>query len=77
MRNRNNLKYKIAEGGMALIIFILFVAILLGISWICTCGVIKLITICFGITFKWRTATGIWLLLFIIRSAFSVTVKDK
>ena len=47
------------------------------ISWICTCGVIKLITLCFGWTFSWATATGVWLIMCLARTVLknSTTVK--
>lgn len=47
------------------------------LSWICTCGVIKLITLCFGWTFSWAIATGIWLIMLLARTVFksSTTVK--
>lgn len=59
-----------------LIVFIL-VAGLYAISWIMTCGLIKLITMCFGWTFSWSVATGVWLLLCIAKKIFShnTTVK--
>ena len=47
----------------AAIVIILIFVISFGLSWIVTCGVIKLITMCFGLTFKWSIATGIWLIL--------------
>lgn len=50
-------------------------SLLYGLSWIVTCGVIKLITMCFGLTFKWSIATGIWLIICILKSIFNVTVK--
>lgn len=46
-----------------------------GLSWIVTCGIIKLITMCFGLTFKWSISTGIWLIICILKSIFNVTVK--
>lgn len=42
-------------------------AICYGISWIATCGIVKLITLCFGWTFSWGIATGIWLVLVLIK----------
>ena len=48
---------------VGLLIAILVVALFWGISWIVTCGIVKLITICFGLTFSWSVATGIWLCL--------------
>lgn len=60
---------------MGIFIGILLLAIGYAISWILTCGIIKLITICFGLTFSWAIATGIWLILCLLKSVFSVTVK--
>lgn len=66
----NKLKNKIVEGGAVTLIVIAIVAVLYGISWIVTCGIIKLITLCFGWTFKWSVATGIWLVLCLLKSTF-------
>lgn len=44
--------------------------ILLVISWLMTCGLIKLITLCFGLTFSWAVATGIWFIMWLLRSIF-------
>lgn len=49
---------------------ILAIAIISGIGWLITCGVIKLITLCFGITFSWAIATGIWLIICALRVIF-------
>lgn len=46
------------------------VVISYGLSWIITCGVIKLITMCFGWIFKWPVATGIWLIMCLARGIF-------
>lgn len=48
-----------------------------GVSWIATCGLVYLVTLCFGLEFSWGVATGIWLLMFLLKSVFSnnVTVK--
>lgn len=45
------------------------------ISWLATCGIIKLITLCFGWKFSWAWATGIWLIMFLLSSTFKTTVK--
>lgn len=52
-------------------------AVIAGISWIATCGIIYLITLCFGWAFDWLIATGIWLLMFLLSSVFksNTTVK--
>ena len=72
-----NLKNKIAEGGAVALVVIGILVSAYGLSWIVTCGIIKLITVCFGQTFKWSIATGIWLIICILRSIFNVTVKNK
>lgn len=56
----SSLRSKIATGGATALVVILIIAALYGVSWIVTCGIIKLITLCFGWTFKWSIATGIW-----------------
>lgn len=71
----SNLKNKLAKGGVTAIVVILILAACYGLSCIVTCGIIKLITMCFGLTFKWSIATGIWLVICILRSIFNVTVK--
>lgn len=52
------------------VICIVVVILLYSVSWIVTCGVIKLITMCFGLTFKWSVATGIWLVMALLRTIF-------
>lgn len=70
-------KIKIGNGCMtAILIALLFVAIY-AVSWICTCGVIKLITICFGLSFSWTIATGIWLVILLLKNIFNVTVRNE
>ena len=71
----SDIKKKLAKGGVTAIFVILILAACYGFSWIVTCGIIKLITMCFGLTFKWSIATGIWLVICILRSIFNVTVK--
>ena len=61
---------KIATGGTAMLIAVLIFVVIYGISWLVTCGIIKLITMCFGWTFKWSIATGIWLVLCVVKSVF-------
>lgn len=61
--------------GACIAVIILVLAGCYGLSWIVTCGIIKLITMCFGLTFKWSIATGIWLIICLLKSIFNVTVK--
>lgn len=75
MMNKKNLGSKIAEGGVYVLIFIILIVLAYGASWIATCGIIKLITMCFGLTFKWSIATGIWLIMCLAKTVFNITVK--
>lgn len=72
-----NLKDKITEGGSVALVVIVILALAYGASWVVTCGFIKLITMCFGWTFKWSIATGIWLIICLLKGIFNVTVKSK
>lgn len=60
---------------LAGIITVLFVAAVHAVSWLITCGIVYLITLCFGWTFTWPVATGIWLVIYVLKSIFNVTVK--
>jgi len=71
----NNLKENLTRGGVTAIVVIFILACCYGGSWIVICGVIKLITMCFGLTFKWSIATGIWLIIRILKSIFHITVE--
>lgn len=53
------------------------VVMIYAVSWIVTCGIIKLITMCFGLTFSWGMATGIWLIWILLKSLFSNNVTIK
>lgn len=60
---------------MAWLIAFLMIAAVWAVSWLVTCGIIWLITLCFGWTFTWPMATGIWLVMMLLRYIFNVTVK--
>ena len=70
-------KKVIAAGGSALLLTIIFLVVAFGVSWILTCGVIKLITLCFGWQFKWSIATGIWLVMCLARTVFKNNSSSK
>ena len=55
----------------AIIFTAMLIALLYAISWITTVGIIKLITLCFGWTFSWAIATGIWLIIVLLKSIIS------
>ena len=52
------MKEKIKQGGIVAAVVILLVAVCYGIRWIATCGIIKLITMCFGLEFVGRLRRG-------------------
>ena len=56
---------------------VLVIVGLVFLEWITTVGIIKLITMCFGWTFKWSVATGIWLILCILQSIFKSNINVK
>lgn len=62
-----------------IIIGIIIFAFAMCLSWLLTIGIIKLITICFGLTFSLLTATGIWLVLLLISSFIGgcTTINNK
>ena len=68
---------KLLPVGVGISIGILIVVVVYALSWIITVGVIKLITLCFGWTFTWLTATGIWLIICIMQSIFSHNTTIK
>ncbi len=70
-------KKVIATGGSALLLTIICIVVAFGFSWIVTCGVIKLITMCFCWQFKWSIATGIWLVMCLARTMFRNNSSSK
>lgn len=58
------------------IVFILAAIAAIAFSWIATCGFVKLIFMCFAITFTWKIATGIWLTLLMLSITFSNPKKE-
>lgn len=54
------------------VITVVLLISVLGTSWLLTCGMVKLITLCFGLPFTWAGATGIWLLLYLIGGAVAL-----
>ena len=64
------------EENIVITLYVIFILMLaFGSSWVITCGIYKLITLCFGWTFKWSIATGIWLILLLLRRTFKFTVR--
>jgi hypothetical protein len=66
MRAKNVRNFGTALGCLAVILILVLAG---GISWIVTCGIVKLITLCFELTFSWLWATGIWFILMLLSGA--------
>lgn len=62
---------------LAVITLVVLGCAIIGLSWIATCGIIKLITMCFGLKFSWSIATGIWLVLFLLKEIFGRGKNEK
>lgn len=56
---------------------ILGIVMIFGLSWLMICGFVKLITLCFGWSFSWLVATGIWLLIFMFNLIFKTKKKQE
>lgn len=61
--------------------FVILAIVVVGafaISWAATCAIIKLITLCFGLTFSFKIATGIWLVTLLLKEIFKPSSRrDK
>lgn len=65
-------------GTIAGVIAVLLIVIaLIALDWIITCGLIKLITLCFGLAFSWPIAIGIWLVMILLRTVFIQSSSSK
>ena len=77
-KEKYNMSKKQIKAILITILTIVLLIVITGASWISTCGIIKLITMCFGWKFKWSIATGIWLVMFfIIKPLFRSAKSDK
>lgn len=72
--NKNKALARVVGTGIGVLLAAVAICAL---SWVVTCGIIKLITMCFGLTFSLGVATGIWLICILLKSLFpsNVTVK--
>ncbi len=68
---------KFKEAGLGIAVIIAIIALVLAISWGGTCLLVWLITLCFGWEFSFAVATGVWLLIILLKNIFSVNVNNK
>ena len=73
----SKLKEKVTEGGIVALIAIVMFLVLGAISWLITCGIFYLITLCFSLELSWLTAPGGWLVTILLKAIFNTTNKNK
>lgn len=52
--------------GIGCLLAVIVFTIACGLSWIFTCGVVWIVAECFGFTFSWGAATGVWVIAMFI-----------
>ena len=62
---------------MGCLLAVLLLCGVLAISWLITSALIYLITLCFGLTFSLRVATGVWLALTLLASFLTSMFNTK
>ena len=62
---------------MGCLTLILGICAVLGVSWAITIGIVYLITMCFGLVWSIKIATGVWLVMFLLTGVFKTTVNVK
>lgn len=63
---------------ITLLLTLLLLAIIFGFSWAVTCGILWLAAWCFGLVFDLKIATGVWLILLLVKSLFKeASSSDK
>lgn len=55
---------------------VVVVALAFGLSWGIVCGLVKLVTLCFGWTFNLAYATGIWIILLIANGSIKISMSS-
>ena len=58
-------------------ITLLALVAVLVLSWGLTVGIVELIALCFGLKISLLMATGIWLIIWLLKSIFSSNTKSK
>lgn len=58
-------------------IVVIVVIALTALSWLVTCGVVKVLSMCFSFAYSWKLATGIWLVCLMLRWIISAAKQEK
>jgi hypothetical protein len=62
---------KLVSGGMSIVFALLLIALILGASWGAMVGIVYLLSLCFGFQFNLLIATGVWLIVLVLRYIIS------
>lgn len=62
---------KLVSGGMSIVFALMIIALILGVSWGMMVGVVYLLSLCFGFQFNLLIATGVWLIVIVLRYIIS------
>ena len=62
---------------MGCMLMILLIAACYAASWGVTIGLVYLICLCFGLQWSMLMATGVWLVLILVRGIFKVVVNKE
>ena len=68
---KNKILKTLGTGALGILIVAAFIVAMYALSWIATCGLIYLVTLCFGWKFNWLIATGVWLLMILAKAVFN------
>lgn len=76
---RKNMNKFISNAGFGLgcLTFLVISAVVIGLSWLATCGMVYLITLCFGWTFSWLAGTGVWVALMLLAGFLAPSKNSK
>lgn len=61
----------ISSGILSIIVALLLITLLFAVSWLIVCCLVKAICWCFGLKFSLKAATGIWLVLILVKGIIS------
>lgn len=53
-----------------ILLILTLLALVIGVSWVLTCGILWFIARCFSIDFNLSIATGVWLCMWLVGSVF-------
>lgn len=71
------MKRKTLETIVTAILVVLLLAVMYATSWAIVCGLLKLITMCLDLPFSLSVATGIWLIICLIKFIFGRGRSEK